>query len=283
MNVYRSIGGRANTSGVERINRDGQMEKLQMGEAEVTPHERMQWNAKCTKDPRGRLPEEIYKVEKDSIGNSMSVDFVSGKGRMRVKLPTPRQYSTESRLAELRGEKVQFPKSVNNEDKAFAITPGMVFSENDTRNFDMKEAKKELKKQEENPTKAGKILTASKDLAKMNAFVKVARIVGEFGQVDNETIIEISNENQLPVEEVFVLEKIAKSNSDLAKKYAQCSCGKHVVVKKPIPGEPVAKQVGEPKQVVVSDEEEVVGVDLDPEKNPKHKKKLCDTANEVAL
>jgi len=282
MNVYRSIGGRANTSGVERINRDGQMEKLQMGQAEVTPHERMQWNARCTKDPRGRLPEEVYKVEKDVVGNSMAVDFVSGKGRMRVKLPRPHQYSTESRLTELRGEKVSFPTSTDNDDKAFAITEGMVFSENDTRNFDMKEAKKQLKEQKENPTKAGKILTASKDIDKMNAFVKIARIVGDFGQVDNETIIDISNENQLPVEDVFVLEKIAKGNPELAKKYAQCPCGKHVKVKKEIPGEPAKEQVGETGQIVESEEENVVGLDLDL-KNPKHRKKLCDTAKEVEL
>lgn len=277
MNIYRSIGGRANTSGVERIDRDGQMEKLQMGEAEVTPHERMQWNAKCKKDKRGNVIEDIYDVQKDeSHGNSMSVDSVSSDNMTRTRLPRPHQYSYESRLVEQRGEKVDFPKSEASKEEAYGIREGMALSENDTRNFDMKEAKKSLKENDEKRIKSGKISTSSCDRKIADAFVKVARIVSNGGSLEVDSAVDISEDYNLPVEDVLVLEKVAMKNPELVKKYASCPlCVKR---KKKVPG-----VVPEREQIVedgIQKESEPQELDAN---NPKHAKKLKEIALETGL
>lgn len=275
MNVYRSIGGRANTSGVERINRDGQMEKLQMGEAEVTPHERMKWNSKCTKDKHGNTIEKRYDVAKDdSHGNSMGVDSVSSSGMTRVKFPRPHQFSTESRLAAQRGEKVDFPKSEATKEEAFGITKSMVMTEGDTRNFDMKEAKKQLKENDENPVKSGKIIAGSNKNS-ADAFVKVAKIVSESGELGVDQVVEISVDHDLPIEDVVVLEKVALKNPDLMKKYAQCPiCMKKKILKKKVPGN-VPTDDG-----TIEKESEPQELDA---KNPLHSRKLKEVGYEVGL
>lgn len=286
MNVYRSIGGRANTSGVERIDRDGQMQKLQMGEAEVTAHERMQWNAKCGKDKRGNLVEDFYEVEKDeSHGNSMAVDSVSSSDMTRVRFPRPHQHSTEARLSGQRGDKIEFPKSDATAGEAFGVRDGMVLSENDTRNFDMKEAKKQLKENDEEKTKAGKVVTASTDTNLIDAFVRVAKIMSESGKLEVEDVVGISSDYDVRIEDIFMLEKVAEKNPELMKKYAQCPfCPK----KKTPPGVvPKNNSVGEKgilkkskKPVPKKPTSDLIELDA---KNPEHAKELAEVGAQIGL
>jgi hypothetical protein len=260
-NVYRSIGGRANTSGVERVDRDGQMEKLQMGEAEVTPKERLSWYNKAGLDPRGSLPEEIYEVEKDTIGNQMNVD-----NKERTRLPRPHQYSTESRMAEARGDKITFPKSEDTKDKAFGVTPGMVLTKGDSRNAVVKEKLATQKEEEKtvedlndeqtfdgnNSNYPSREIEVRKAMA--SAFVKVAKIMQSSAHLPSESVIHISDTDGVSVEDVLLLEKVAAKNKDLAQKYSQVMVNKKPGMQKVVmrpkhnPAGPDAKGPGCPCQ-----------------------------------
>lgn len=206
-NLYRSIGGRANTSGVERVNRDGKMEVLQMGEAEVTPKERMNWNAKAKLDPRGRLPEEIYKVESDDGGNPMAVD-----DKVRTRIPRKHQYSTEARLSDQRGESPTFHKSTATSAQAHGVTEGMVAD-----NTFVDPAKKE--KGDINKRKKEKMAKGSSDYKLADAFRKVSDTLSTKDFVDSKTVAAISRSSNISVEDVLLLEKVAQSNKELAGKY----------------------------------------------------------------
>lgn len=199
-NLYRSIGGRANTSGIERVNRDGKMEVLQMGEAEVTPKERMTWNAKAKLDPRGRLPEEIYEVEKDDSGNPMGVD-----DKVRTRLPRQHQYSTEARLSSQRGDKPSFHKSTATSAQAHGSTDGMI---DNNVHVDPANRKDTPKKK-----------LASSDYRLANAFVKVSESLSVRDFLDSKSVAEISKASNVSVEDVLILEKIAKGNNGLSMKY----------------------------------------------------------------
>ncbi len=276
-NAYRSIGGRANTSGVERIDRDGQMEKLQMGEAEVTPRERINWYNKAGLDPRGSLPEEIYEVAKNENDN-MNVT-----NEERTRLPRPHQYSTEARMAEARGEKLQHNMSVGNDDRAFGVTPGMVLTKGDTRNVVVKEKIATEKKEQKVLTDSDEKQTFDgnnsnyppRDIevrkAYAKAFVKVANIMDKGSCLHRESLLSISESSGLPIEEVFLLEKVARSNPDLVQKYktasiktkaeCDCSCGADVP-----PGV-------KPKSNEKQDEVGVVKVSKEPVNEEEEKKK----------
>lgn len=272
MPSYRSIGGRPNTSGVERVNRDGQMEVLQMGQAEVTPKQRIGWYNKATIDPRGSLPEEIYRVEKDETGNSMNVE-----GDERTRLPRPHQYSTESRLAESRGEKLQFHKSIKAEDRAFGVTPGMVFTSGDTRNVSVEKKEKDASVAEKliqkrdskqsfdgnNSNYPPKDIKVRKSYAA--AFSKIARVMSTESHLQNETVLHISSDFGLPIEDVILLEKVASKNKDLARKYQKINVE--------VPG----TDPQEPTLVKESDE------GTDENGNIIDKKKLQEVGNQVGL
>jgi hypothetical protein len=276
MPSYRSIGGRPNSSGVERVNRDGQMEVLQMGQAEVTPKQRTNWYNKAGIDPRGSLPEEIYPVEKDEVGNSMNVD-----GDERTRLPRPHQYSTESRLAESRGDKIEFPKSVDNEERAYGVTPGMVFTSGDTRNVvvekrikDAETAAKLIAKKDEKQSFDGNNSNYSpRDInirkAYAAAFSKVAKIMEKDSHLRSETVLHISEDCGIPVEDVFLLEKVATGNKELAKKY--------VKIKTDIPG--VKDDEGDTTKPFV----EKVSDDTDDEEEITDPKKLKEIGLQVGL
>lgn len=216
-NVYRSIGGRANPGGVERINRDGKMEILSLGHEEITPKERMNWNAKAKLDPRGRLPEDFYKVESNDAGNSMAVD-----DETRTRLPRKHQYSTEARLSEDRGEKAVFHKSTATSAQAHGVTDGMVadntFVDPGKYEGDIGAEDRSGKKNKapEKPEKR-KVDASSYKLA--DAFVKVAETLSQKEFLDSKTVAAISNTSEVSVEDVLSLEKVAQGNIPLATKY----------------------------------------------------------------
>ncbi len=226
MGDYRSIGGRANMSGIERVNRDGQMEVLPIGETEVTPRERINWYNKANLDKRGNLPEEIYPQEKvDNISMNL-------KGDERTRLPRNSQYSTESRLSESRGEKIIFQESVGNDELAFGITPGMVFTEGDSRNVSIKNKKNDQKVlenksklQNELPLDGNNSNYSIKDAnvkkAYCKAFTKVAKVMLTESHLSNQTILHISDLYGVPVEDVMLLEKISLYNKGLTNKYSK--------------------------------------------------------------
>lgn len=283
-NAYRSIGGRANTSGVERVNRDGQMEKLQMGEAEVTPKERIGWYNKANLDPRGNLPEDFYKVEKDEAGNPMNV-----ANDERTRLPRPHQYSTEARMVEARGEKAEFLKSEDTDDKAFGITPGMVLTTGDTRNAVVKDkvaAEKDAQKVIDERNKGQHfdgnnsnypVKDASTRRAYASAFVKVAKILQSAAHLTSESVIHISDTDGLSVEDVLLLERVASNNKDLAKKYSQ------VVVKLPKGFSPTKKPIpGVKPENPNAPEAEVVKVSKEPQEEL-GKEELKSVSMEVGL
>lgn len=228
MNIYRSIGGRANASGVERINRDGEMEILQMGDAEVTPTQRENWNAKSRIDDRKWYPDDRVETNKDNGGTSMNVDF-----KERTRLPRESQYSTESRLSKQRGDTLTFQKSDADADIANGKTIGMILSPNDKRAKDKKLIDEEMKiidnrlsidKKKENKTSF-----TSKEFKVASAFAKVSNILSVDGKIENKYAIEISNNYNMSIEDVFLLEKIAKNNTLLANKYkskSACPCSK---------------------------------------------------------
>jgi hypothetical protein len=224
---------------VERVNRDGNLEVLQMGEAEVTPRERCRnWYAKAKIDERGRLPEDRYPTEEETHGNDMRRDVDN-----RTTLPRKHEYSTEARLAEARGEEVDFHKSKDCREKAVGITEGMVLSDDDKRT--LLDADKGQKKEAS---------AADPRMIEARVFERVAHLV-DIDEISDDDIVDISTSFGVPVERVLHLERVAKSNGDLAHKYAllarrrrdpnaqcgcsRCTCGKDGVpgtVKNPEPG-----------------------------------------------
>ena len=223
MNVYRSIGGRANTSGVERIDRDGCMEVLEMGEAEVTPRGRMNWYNKATIDKRGPLPEDVYETEEDnSHGNDMRTEI-----DMRTRLPRKHQFSTEARLSEERGDPPKFQKSIGNKELAVGITKGMVLSPDDKRSLldpdtgkkaldDMKGTLSETKK----ASSKIKMVKGSHKFAMATAFERIAKTITD-EVLSNDDIIEISKAANVSIEDVLLLEKVAMKNANLTQTYSR--------------------------------------------------------------
>jgi len=218
-NVYRSIGGRSNPGGVERINRDGKMEVLSLGHEEITPKERMNWNAKAKLDPRGRVPEEIYKVEVDEAGNPMAVD-----DKVRTRLPRKHQFSTEARLSDQRGEKPTFHKSTATSAQAHGVTDGMVADNTfvDPGKFEgdigAEDRSGKKNREIEKPEKR-KIAKGSPDYKLADAFQKVASSLSVREFLDSKTVASISKATNVSVEDVLILEKVAHSNDKLAAQY----------------------------------------------------------------
>jgi hypothetical protein len=208
MNAYRSIGGRANASGVERVNRDGGIEVLEMGEAEVTTEDRISWYSKAKISDRGVIPDEIYDTEIDTAGNDMrrNVDF-------RTSTPRPQEYSTEARLSESRGEKVAFHQATDTDELALGITEGMILSDDDRRSLHKKTKKKK------------KALTESFDNKKLSmarAFERIAYLT-DIGELENSDLVDISSAYNIPVNKVIMLEAIASESTEITKKYADVS------------------------------------------------------------
>lgn len=199
MNVYRSIGGRANASGTERVNRDGKIEVVNLGDAEVTPRDRMRWYSKAKIDQRGRLPEDIFDVDQSPGGNDMKVDV-----KNRTRQPRPHQYSVESRLQAQRGEKVEFPKSTKNRDNAVGIMSGAVLPDRGCEQREEKKASTSMA--------PAKVRFAS-------AFEKIAGSITGDG-VSPAVLASVSAETGLSVEDVCMLERIALRNDELVEKYA---------------------------------------------------------------
>ena len=230
MNIYRTIGGRVNATGVERIDRDGQMEVLKQDEVEVTPAERTRWYNKAKIDVRGNTPEEVYDVEKgDTNGNSMAVDV-----EHRTMLPRKHQFSTEARLNDQRGTKPEFHKSDASIDNAVGVMTGAIIPNiPDRSEFD--EAGKTTipgkQKKKDNPvsceTEASSSSTMKKDskaFKMASAFEAVSKIAvktaGSDLKLSTSEVISISDETGVSVEDVFLLERVAQSNPELAGDYA---------------------------------------------------------------
>lgn len=206
MNTYRSIGGRLNASGTERVDRDGKIEVVKPCDIEVTPLDRMSWYNKAKIDTRGNVPEEIFGADQDiSSGTSMNVTVDK-----RTSQPKPRQFSTEARLVEQRGEKVEFPIATNTRDAAVGIMAGAILPDRGVESRD--------KKEEENNKKAS-MSTDSVRFKTASAFEKIARLT-KAGKIDTKSLVEIGEITGLPVREIFVLEKVAQDNPDLVDQYA---------------------------------------------------------------
>lgn len=204
MNVYRSIGGRADASGIERVDRDGKIEVVSPENVEVTPLDRMKWYEKAKIDTRGNIPEEIFEVEQDlSSGTNMRVTVES-----RTSQPKPRQYSTESRLDVQRGEKISFPVSVGNRDNAVGIMAGAIIPDRGVQ------ASSETKK-----TSSAKMSKDSTKFRLASAFEKIAKASVTTG-VTPKLVASVSKEFGVSVEDVCMLERVASANIDLAEKYA---------------------------------------------------------------
>jgi len=253
-NVYRSIGGRSNPGGVERINRDGKMEILSLGHEEITPKERVNWNAKAKLDPRGRVPEEIYKVEVDEAGNPMAVD-----DKVRTRLPRKHQFSTEARLSDQRGEKPTFHKSTATSAQAHGVTDGMVADNTfvDPGKFEgdigMEDRNGKDNRKVDKPEKR-KVAKGSPDYKLADAFQKVASSLSVREFLDSKTVASISKATSVSVEDVLLLEKVAHSNDKLAAQYtavkSPCSKCRRLRMKCPecqakeVPGSKIAPDGG---------------------------------------
>ena len=225
MNIYRTIGGRVNVTGTERVNRDGQMEKLKPDEVEVTIQDRITWYNKAKIDVRGNVPEEVYEVESGNThGNSMAVDM-----KHRTMLPRKHQFSTEARLSEQRGEKAQFNKSDSSLDNAVGVMTGAIIPNIPVREVFDNAGKtttpgKEVKK--DNPVgteveASSKLKRGSREYKMASAFERlVLARDAEKEKLAASEIVRISDEVGLPIEDVFLLEQVSESNPDLTELYA---------------------------------------------------------------
>lgn len=181
----RGIGSRSGAAPVERVNRDGEIEVLELSDVEVTPRDRMNWYSKAKIDQRGRTPEEIFGSEKDDGGNPLSVE-----GGPRTRLPRTHQHSTESRLTEWRGEECEFPVSEADETRAKGLIPP-----------------------------AEKLGEKAASFCK--AFEMVVGTLHGNEVLDNRRVITIGQTTGLSLREVFALKEIAENNKDLREKYAR--------------------------------------------------------------
>jgi hypothetical protein len=223
-NLYRSIGGRANPGGVERIDRDGKMEVLPMGGEEVTPKERMAWNAKAKLDPRGRLPEDIYDVTVDEAGNPMAVD-----DKVRTRLPRKHQFSTEARLSDQRGDKPVFHKSTATSAQAHGETEGMV--KNKEHVYPPNGSGQMVNEKDK------KMTNKSANYKLADAFRKVAHSIEGCDCLDHQSVAEISSTSDVSVEDVLLLEKIAQNNNNgITDKYKKVKKCPHCQDKSGVPG-----------------------------------------------
>lgn len=288
MNIYRSIGGRVDFSGVERVNRDGKMEVLKPDDVEVTPHERTTWYNKAKIDVRGSTPEEIYEVEKGNThGNSMAVDVEN-----RTMLPRKHQYSTEARLSEQRGEKPQFHKSDASIDNAVGVMTGQIVPDAaDRKLFD--EAGKTVTpgkaKKKDNPVGAeteasstGKMTKGSREFRMASAFEKIACAIcnkkdDSTEALSSSDIVKISDDTELPVEDVFLLERVAANNPDLVECYAHArdlDAGKRRLIRRKMRTPVVENDI--------PGNEDAAGQKIQHVSDPEQEK-LCDSAKEVGL
>jgi len=248
MNIVRTLGGRLNASGTERINRDGEMEVVKPEDIEVTSIQRINWNSKAKIDNRETYP--------DNSGDTVNNNKMNVTLKLRTSLPKESEYSTESRLEVSRGNEPYFNKSESDEDTANGLTPGMIVNEQDTRN---KKANIE-----EGNNMEDVMLKSKKENKKSNfnihdAFCKVSSIIDIDKNLSDKNILDINLENNIPVEEIVILEKIAKNNVDLKKKYILL---KNKQMKNKIPGN-VTTDTGE----------------LEKESDPD----ICETCKEVGL
>jgi hypothetical protein len=230
MNIFRTIGGRVNVTGTERIDRDGRMEVLKQDEVEVTPAERIRWYNKAKIDTRGNTPEEIYDVEKgDTNGNDMAVDV-----KNRTMLPRKHQFSTEARLSEQRGEKPEFHKSDASLDNAVGVMTGAIIPDlPDRKVFDEagKTTTPDKQKKKDNPVSSETEASSSAKMTKDSKKFKMARAFEQISKIamsdpsseiklSSSQVIDISDESGVSVEDVFLLERVAQSNPALAGDYA---------------------------------------------------------------
>jgi len=124
MKITHTAGRFNGEVGVERVNRDGDMEILEKREdVEVTLEDRMKWYAKATLDGRGPIVDKIFPPDsKDDGGNKMNITDLAH----RTSEPRPHQFSIERRLVEQRDP--NSTESIQSE-ATLAYAMGMAFKE----------------------------------------------------------------------------------------------------------------------------------------------------------